>query len=130
MRFRIESGGTPVWTAAYTGYPGSRGESEYAHGQVIDRALREILQHRTWTESKIVPEDRVLALQWMTDNYGAESWWIKEHYLNMARFIGDESFRPFLQKVVQEVEGKDGPSEKRQFEAVRDALSRIRPPEK
>lgn len=130
MRFRIDSGGTPVWTAAYTGYPGSRGESEYAHGRVIDDALRKILQHRTWTESKIVPEDRGLALHWMTDNYATESWWVKEHYLNMARFIGDESYRPFLEKAAKELQGKDGPGEERRLKAAQDALSRLRPVEK
>jgi|SRR6185436_4787063 len=130
MRFRIESRGSVVWNAAYTGYPGSTGLPLYAHGKVIDDALWKILRNRPWTESKIVPEDRVLALRWMTDNQATESWWVKEHYLHMARFIGDESFRPFLQKVVQEVEGKDGPSEKRQLEAARAALSGLRPVEK
>jgi hypothetical protein len=48
----------------------------------------------------------------------------------MARFIGDESYLPFLEKVGKDVEGRDGPSEKRQQTSMLHALSRIRRVEK
>lgn len=127
MRFRIESGGVAVWSAAYTGYPGSSGEPDYAHGRVIDNVLGKILRNRSWTEVNVLPEDRARALQWMTDHFATEAWWIREHYLNMARTIGDETYRPFLEKVSKDLEGKEDPSEQRQLQAVRVALSRLRP---
>ncbi len=123
MRFRIECGGTLAWSAAYTGYPGSAGRRDYAHGQILDEVIGAALEHRSWREAKLVPEDRARALQWMRDHFASEEWWVKEHYLDMARLIGDESYLPFLRQVAQDLEGKEDSSELR--ESALQALTRI-----
>lgn len=125
MRFRVESAGAAVWIGAYTGYPGSLHEKEYIHGNAIDNMLRAAMAHRAWSRVRVLPEDRARALQWMTDHFADEGWWVKEHYLDMARFLGDGSYLPFLRGVAKDLQGNDGHSEKRRLKSAREAISRI-----
>ncbi len=125
MRFQIESGKETAWSVAFTGHRSSSDEPAYAHGMILDGVLRAALATRAWTPVEVTPEDRRRALAWMTRHFDSEGWWIREHYLDMARFIGDESFVPLLTRVAKDLEGKEGPSEVRQFKAAREALSRI-----
>ncbi len=125
MRFRIESGKETAWSVAFTGHGSSTDEPAYAHGLILDGVLRAALATRIWTPAEVTPEDRRRALDWMARHFGSEGWWVREHYLDMARFIGDESYVPFLSQVAKDLEGKEGPSETRQLKAAREALSRI-----
>jgi hypothetical protein len=125
MRFRIEAAGTEVWSAAYTGYASSDKEEIYSHGWILDRLMERVQAQRPWAAAEITAEDRALGLSWMTDHFQTEGWWVKERFLDLARFLGDESYLPFLGKVARELEGKNGPSELRQQAAVQDALVRI-----
>lgn len=125
MRFQIESGKETAWSVAFTGYRSSSDEPAYAHGMILDGVLRAAVATRAWTPAEVTPDDRRRALAWLTRNFDPEGWWIREHYLDMARFIGDESYVPFLTQVANNLEGKDGPSEVRQLKSAREALSRI-----
>jgi hypothetical protein len=125
MRFRIESDGSELWKAAYTGYPNSRNEPEYSHGRAIDFLLWRALRGAAWKPAELRPEDRARALRWMTANYEAEEWWVKEHYLDIARLLGDRSYLPFLEKVEAGLKGKEGVGELRRWENARQAIERI-----
>jgi len=125
MRFQIESGKETAWSVAFTGHSSSREEPAYAHGMILDGVLRAAVATRAWTPVEVTPEDRRRALAWMTQHFDSEGWWIREHYLDMARFIGDEYYVPLLTKVANDLEGKEGPSEVRQLKSAREALSRI-----
>jgi len=125
IHFRIESAGTEVWSSAFTGYANSQTEKEYAHALILEWALEGALAHRVWGPVRLLPEDRAWALRWIADHWTREAWWMKEHYLDLARFVGDESYLLFLGKVLDELEGQEGPSERRQRQAAWDALRRI-----
>lgn len=126
IHFFIESAGTELWSSAFTGYASSQTEKDYVHALCIDWALEGALAHRTWTAVPMLPEDRAWALEWITAHWPREGWWMKEFYLCLARFAGDGTYTPFLEKAASELEGKDGPSERRQRNSVREALSRIK----
>jgi hypothetical protein len=125
MRFRIEADRTEIWAAAYTGYPSSLNEPKYSHGRAIDFLLRRALRGAAWKPAEVLPEDRARALRWMTANYEAEEWWVKEHYLDIARLLGDRSYLPFLEKVEAGLKGKEGVGELRRLENARRAIERI-----
>ncbi len=124
MRLQIESAGQSVWSAAYTGYPGSQGEKDYTHGEIIDGILQAVLKDRMWSEPKLGEQGRAMLLQWISDNFKSEDWWVRERYLAMARLVGDVTYLPFLRKVAAELEGKSGASEERQLKAAMEAIER------
>jgi hypothetical protein len=125
LRFRIESAGSTPWVGAYTGYPGSHGEPDYAHGRLLDDLLYEALVGRAWTPSALVAADRARALRWISEAHAEEEWWVKEHYLDFARHLGDADWLPYLAEAERGLEDKDGASTKRQREAIQDARKRI-----
>jgi hypothetical protein len=125
IHFKIESAGAEVWSGAFTGYASSETEKEYLHPLVLDWALDRALAHRSWTPVPMLPEDHAWALRWMEDRWAGESWWMREDYLALARFVGDETYLLFLQRALDELEGEEGPSHRRQRAAILDALSRI-----
>jgi hypothetical protein len=61
---------------------------------------------------------------WIAANFETEEWWIREHFLCAAKYAGDESLLPLLRKIA-ETPPKDDPSEKRQVEEAREALSAL-----
>ena len=125
MSFEIKSGKETAWSVAFTGYRSSTNESAYAHGTILDGVLHAAVATRAWTPVEVTAEDRRRALDWMTRHFNSEGWWVREHYLDMARFIGDEAYIPFLNRVANTLEGKEGAGEARRLKAAREALLRI-----
>lgn len=125
MRLRVESGGSTVWAAAYTGTMSSSGEKQYAHGLILKSVLNQALAHRTWTEAKFRAEDRARMLAWVDEHFEGEEEWVRDCYLKMARNIGDETYVPFLRKALKHLDTMAGSSRHRQIGAAREALSRI-----
>lgn len=124
-RGRIESAGAEAWSGGYSGYSSSSGEPEYLHAEAIGGVLRAVFASLTWSAAEIAKDDRAAALDWMTGHYKEEKWWIKERYLCMAKFVGDETFLPFLREAAREsLEGKDASCERRRTYA-REAIEQI-----
>ena len=125
MRFRVEPARGSPWSAAYTGYLGTLGEPDYAHGRIVDGLIDRALRARSWTPSELTAADRALVLRWASDAHAEEEWWVREHYLDFARHIGDADWLPYLVAVEKGLDGKEGASVERQREAIQDARKRI-----
>lgn len=124
-RGRIESAGAEAWSGGYSGYSGSTGEPEYLHPCAIGATLRAVSGSLVWSVAEIAKDDRVTALDWMSGHYKEEKWWVKERYLLMAKFVGDETFLPFLREAAQEPLGEKDASGERRRTYAREAIERI-----
>lgn len=125
LRFRVEFLKAAPCSAAYTGYLGTLGQPDYAHGRILDALIDEAFRHRAWTPSELGAADRARSLAWVKDAHAEEAWWVREHYLDLARHLGDAEWLPYLDAVEKGLDDKEDASEKRQLEAIADARKRI-----
>ncbi len=124
VRLRISSGDVDHWSSAYTGYVGDEGRGRYAHARAIENVLATAMKSIEGRSVDLLPQDRAKLSAWILANFETEEWWIREHFLCAAKYAGDESLLPLLRKIA-ETPPKDDPSDKRQVEEARQALSAL-----
>jgi hypothetical protein len=124
-RIRIRSGGGVVWSGGYTGYISSSGEPEYAHPRAVEDILQAAADALSWKREEVSADDRAAVLAWMVEFFPSEAWWVKERYLRIALFVGDETFLPFLRKAEEEAGKGEDASDGRRVKYAREAIEKI-----
>jgi len=124
VRLQISSGDVDLWSSGYTGYPGDGGRERYAHSRAVENVLEKTMKSIEGKPVDLLPQDREKFSAWIVANFETEEWWIREHFLRAAKYAGDESLLPLLRKIA-ETPPKDDPSDKRQVEEAREALSAL-----